>query len=219
MTRAGSGVRGASGVLALLLSSWSATTWADQITVTYSFATTAESWAGNGGTSTTNTYQAGIGNAAGDLESSITGTNKNDAVAGWVLSGVTWQTLGVPSGATVTSVDGRYDWQCSTYTLGDPASASGDLTVTDSVDANSTTLETGVTFAGTTAFATRNASGAVNMPAALGPSGTSIKIKLIGVLKTPTGPGSPKTVTRQMDNVVLVINYTPARHRLIVIQR
>lgn len=180
---------------------------ADQTIKTYAFATTSESWTGNDGTDTTDTYRSDVGNLAGCLETTVTGKNKINVTAGWLISGISWENLGVPAGAAIVSVDGNYDWQCSNYTNGQSTSASGNLTVTDASDGNETTLETGTTFSSTTTWATRNLTAAVAMPAALQASDTSIKIKLLGNLRTSAGSAG---VARQMDNVVLTINYTLA---------
>lgn len=181
------------------------------LTKTFNFATGSEGWVGNDGADTTDSYQSDDGNPAGSLQSMITGGNKTNANAGWYISGITWESLGVPAGSTINSVDGKYDWRCSEYNRGDPDSASGNLFITDSADGNSTTLETRVTFSGTTSWATRNATGAVSIPVTLQASNTGIKIKLLGRLETRSSSGGsgPPTVTRRMDTVVLVINYTP----------
>ncbi len=176
------------------------------LTKTYSFLSTSETWAGNAGTGTTDTYQAAAGNPAGALQSRISGRNVVNATAGWLITGITWESLGIPAGATITSVDGYYDWSCTEWTSGNAASASGDLVITDSVDGNATTLETGVTFGALTAWSTRNATAAVAIPAALQASSTSIKIKLLGNLQTLAVNGA--AVARQMDNIVLVITYS-----------
>lgn len=178
---------------------------ASQTIETYAFATTSESWTGNDGVSTTDTYRSDVGNLAGCLQTSVAGKNKTNTTAGWLISGISWEDLGVPAGATVNSVDGNYDWQCSDYTNGQSTSTSGNLTVTDASDGNETTLETGTTFGSTTTWATQNLTAAVAMPAALQASNTSIKIKLLGNLRTSAGSAG---VARQMDNVVLTINYT-----------
>lgn len=190
---------------------------AGQVVYTYNFASTSESWTGVVLADITNTYESGAGNPAGSLQSRIYGKNKNRTGVGWLLSGVTWEDLGVPVGATVDSVDGKFDWSCTEYNVGVNTSSSGDLTITDSADANSTTLETAVTFSGTTAYATLNSTGTVSMPAALQASSTSIKIKILGILRT--GNNVAAAVTRQMDTVVLTINYTEAAggRRIIIV--
>ncbi|HBG81515.1 TPA: hypothetical protein DDW69_01600 [candidate division CPR2 bacterium] len=181
-------------------------TEAASVVKSYAFDTTDESWVGNGGAFTIDTYQSGAGNPAGALETRISGKNKINATAGWLLSGVTWESLGIPAGATVNSVDGQFDWRCSEYTTGSSASASGDLTITDVADGNITTVENGVTFGVTTSWATRNGSTAINLPAALKPSNTTIKIKLLGNLQT--GNSVSAAVARQIDNISLLIDYT-----------
>lgn len=181
------------------------------LTKTFNFATGSEGWVGNDGADTTDSYQSGDGNPAGSLQSRITGGNNTNANAGWYISGITWESLGIPAGSAINSVDGKYDWRCSEYNRGDPDSASGNLFITDSADGNSTTLETRVTFSGTTSWATRNATGAVSIPVTLQASNTGIKIKLLGRLETrsSSGGGGSPAVTRRMDTVVLIIDYTP----------
>jgi len=187
--------------------------WAAEAPYTYDFVTTAEYWTGKGGDYTTDTYQDSGGNPDGCLETSVVNKNQQNTNAGWYVdddgSGagtLTWEDLGVPQGATVTQVDGKYDWQCSNADNVQTSSASGDLFITDSSDGNATTLETGETFGTTTSWATKNGTGPVNMPAGLQDSNTSIKIKLLGNLRTSSGKTGG--VIRQMDNVVLTITYT-----------
>lgn len=169
------------------------------VTKTYLYATTSESWAGLFGANTTGTSTAGY------LTTTVSGRKSTDATAGWELTGVTWETLGVPAGATVTSVDGSYSWYCSAYTTG-ASSESGTLTVTDSANGNAATLETGLAFTATTTTAGRNASAAIAIPAAIQPSNSAIKIRLLGSIAT--GNAAAATVTRVSDNVSLIINYT-----------
>jgi hypothetical protein len=173
---------------------------------TYTFDTTSQGWAGNGGSNITDTYRSDVGNPAGSLETKITGRNsRQDNTAGWTISGITWEDLGVPSGATVTHVDGNYDWRISEWDTGHTDSASGDLFITDNTDGNSTTLETGVTVSGTTSWATRNATGAIAIPSAIQAYNTSIKIKLLGTLRNANSASA--VVARQMDNIALTITY------------
>ncbi|GFE57394.1 CxxxxCH/CxxCH domain-containing protein [Geobacter sp. AOG1] len=167
-------------------------------TYSYTFTGGAAGWTGVTGTNTATAYSANT------LTTTISGRNRADANVGWQVSGITWESLGVPAGATVTAVDGAYDWQCSTYTTG-ASSSSGNLTITDAADGNSTTLESETLFASTTTVATRNATGAVAVPAALQASNSSIKIKLLGTLAT--GNSGTASVVRVSDNVALTITY------------
>jgi hypothetical protein len=173
---------------------------------TYSFNTTADGWTGNGGTSTTDSYQSAAGNPAGALQSSITGRNQNNATAGWYIAGMTWEDLGVPVGAEINSVNGSYDWRCSNWNVGNTTSNSGELYITDSGGGNKTTLESPLTFSGTTAWATRDAGGYISVPAAIAHHDSAIIISLIGTLRTASNAAA--NVTRQMDNIYLSIDYT-----------
>lgn len=170
------------------------------VTKTYLYATTSETWTGLFATAeTTGTSNLGY------LTTKVTGRKVTDATAGWELTGVTWETLGVPAGATVNSVDGSYSWYCSQYLTG-AASNSGDLTITDAANANAATLEAGVAFSATTTTAARNASAAIAIPAAIQPSASAIKVRLLGSIVT--GNSGTASVTRVSDNVSLTINYT-----------
>lgn len=72
------------------------------VTKTFAFLSNAESFSPTGGVNSTLIWSSSVGNPAGSLESSVSGRNKTDADY-WEWTG-TWEQLGVPVGATVTSV-------------------------------------------------------------------------------------------------------------------
>ncbi|WP_459813917.1 CxxxxCH/CxxCH domain c-type cytochrome [Geotalea toluenoxydans] len=181
---------------------------AGSVIKTYVFTTTSESWTGNAGISTTDTNVTTGGNPGGAIQSRIVGKNKLNSAAGWYLTGITWESLGVPAGSIITSVNASYDWRCSENVLGDPTSESGDYILSDATDGNPTTLVTGTPFSATTSWATRSATG-IAVPAALQPSNSSIKLSVLGVLDTTAD--TTAAVTRMLDNISLTITYsTPA---------
>ena len=73
------------------------------VTKTFSFTSNAESWQNTGGNAdTTLAWSSTGGNTGGCISSRILGRNKTaDPI--WFYSG-TWESMGVPSGATVTHI-------------------------------------------------------------------------------------------------------------------
>ena len=141
----------------------------------------------------------------GSLEVNNSTKNKNSQWQ-WDFSGITWESLGVPPGAVVTSVDGKYNHKADTFTFGDNASNSGDLIVYKSNGSTViATLENAITYSGTTSWAMRDALGSVAIPAASQPSNTNIILTIEGKAYTNNTNGA--SVILRQDQIVLTITY------------
>ena len=187
--------------------------YADQTTKTYSFPSDTESWSATacGAAGATCIWQSGAGSPAnGSLEEPETRKNKGGTWT-WQLSGITWENIGVPSGATVTAVDGSYNHTMATCTDCNTtgSNTSGTLSIRDSGDtATVATLETAVSYTGAAGWASRNASGAQSIGASYQASNTAVIIRLSGSIQTNNVTGA-QAVIRQ-DEISLTITYTPA---------
>src|SRR3989338_5488776 len=187
--------------------------YADSTTKTYTFDSTAESWSATacGAAGATCIWQSSDGSPAnGSLEEPETRKNKGGTWI-WQLSGITWESLGVPSGATVTDVDGSYNHTMATCTDCNTtgSNTSGTLSIRDSGDtATVATLETAVSYTGAAGWASRNASGSQSVGAAYQASNTGIILRLSGSIQTNNVTGA-QAVIRQ-DEISLTITYTPA---------
>jgi len=186
--------------------------YADSTTKTYSFPSDAESWSATacGAAGATCIWQTGDGSPAnGSLEEPETRKNKGGTWT-WQLSGITWESLGVPSGAIVTAVDGSYNHTMATCTDCDTtgSNTSGTLLIRDSGDtATVATLETAVSYTGAATWASRDASSAQSIGASYQASNTSIILRISGSIQTNNVNGA-QAVIRQ-DEIALVITYTP----------
>jgi len=183
--------------------------YADSATKTYTFNADAEGWTNTacGAPGATCQWLSSDGSPAnGSLNGSETRKNKSGTYT-WELSSITWESLGVPSGATVTEVDGSYNHKAAVCTS--CVSTSGDLLVRDSGDtATIVTLETAVSYSVATSWAARNASGVQSVGASYQASNTGIILRITGTLGN-ANVGGASTDIRQ-DQISLTITYTPA---------
>jgi hypothetical protein len=92
---------------------------ADTQPKTFTFETTAESFLGTAGSGdSTLSYNSGIGNPFGALESRIYGRKSGPDANYWEWTG-TWEDLGVPSGGTVTQIRVNAGYtRCTEYNVG-----------------------------------------------------------------------------------------------------
>src|SRR3989344_5385258 len=186
--------------------------YADSTTKTYSFPANTEGWSATacGAAGATCIWQSSAGSPAnGSLEEPEIRKNKGGTWT-WQLSGITWESLGVPSGATVTAIDGSYNHTMATCTdchiTG--GNTSGTLSIRDSGDtATVATLETAVSYTGAAAWTSRNASGAQSIGASYQASDTSIILRLSGSIQT-NNVNNATAIIRQ-DEISLTITYTP----------
>jgi prepilin-type N-terminal cleavage/methylation domain-containing protein len=151
----------------------------------------------------------------GDIQETHT-TRNSSRPWQWELSGITWEDLGVPAGATVNNVNGSYSHRvASAVNMNTTAgnNTSGALTIRDGALGTTTvaTLESALSYTSATAtsWAVRNATGAVTPGVAYRASSTPIRIRLAGNIRT-TNVANPNVILRQ-DQITLVINYTPGQ--------
>lgn len=186
---------------------------ADGVTKTYTFTSDAESWSATacGASGASCSWQSGDGSpASGSIEESETRKNKGGTWT-WDLSSITWESLGVPAGATVTAVDGSYNHKMATCTSCNTSggNTSGTLLIRDSGDtATIATLETAVTYTGATTWTGRNASGAQSVGASYQTSTTGIILRISGGIQTNNTTGA--TAVIRQDQISFVITYTPS---------
>lgn len=88
------------------------------VSKTFTFDSSLSGWTVSGGDSdTTLQYSSTGGNTGGCLYSRLYGRNKS-ADPHWYYTG-TWESLGVPPGATVTNIQLLgFDWRCSVWNVG-----------------------------------------------------------------------------------------------------
>lgn len=178
---------------------------------TFTFAADTESWTATscGAAGGTCAWQSSDGSPAnGSLEESETRKNKGGTWT-WDLSGITWESLGVPAGGVVTSVDGSYNHIMATCTSCNTSggNTSGTLSIHDSGDTTTlATLETAVSYTGATSWAARNASGTQAIGASYQASTTGIILRLSGGIQTNNTTGA--TAVIRQDQISLTITYT-----------
>ncbi len=187
---------------------------ASPVVKSFSFNTDLENWAFNagGGTSlassrdTTEDSPNDTNAGTGVLQSRRTGKNIKDGVPYWEWGNgtLTWEDVGVPVGATVTSVDLDYDWKCSEYTTGANTSSTGpaELRSADGTTIRGT-FSLVETFGATSVWATKNGSALTGLSDA---SNTAIRLR-IGA-NPETGNSSSAAVTLRQDWIVVTITYT-----------
>src|SRR3989344_3249753 len=149
-----------------------------ELTKTYSFPSDSESWPNTAcgqAPGASCAWVSGDGSpASGSLGESETRKGKSGTWT-WQLSSITWESLGVPAGATITNVDGSYNHTMAACTACGTTNTSGNFLIRDSGDtATIATLETAVTYSGAAAWAARNASGAQSIGASYQASNTGI---------------------------------------------
>lgn len=181
-----------------------------------SFPYTSEggTWATVLGANTTASMVSSGGNGTGNgyAQLSISGSSRTNA--NYLQWQGPWTALGVPAGATVSSVQVTHAWICTTYTTG-ASSRSGPQTFFDS--ANSTAIvsaqDTNVsTFSGVTASYADRASITMTVLAAYQPAATSITFRLNGNLAT--GASSSAVVRLRQSNIRITVTYTAANTSL-----
>ena len=181
-----------------------------------SFPYTSEggTWATVLGANTTASMVSSGGNGTGNgyAQMAISGSAKTNA--NYFRWQGPWTALGVPTGATVSSVQVTHAWLCSAYVTGF-SSSSGPQTFFDSV--NTTAIvspqDTNVsTFSGTSASYTDRASTTMTVLAAYQPATTGITLRLNDNLVT--GASGSAAVTLRQSNVRVTVNYTAANTSL-----
>ncbi|MCG2690981.1 IPT/TIG domain-containing protein, partial [Candidatus Parcubacteria bacterium] len=152
-------------------------------------------------------FIAADGNPAGSMFAKIAGRNKR-SVGYWKKS-LTWEDMGVPAGAAVTGVDGRFDVRIAQET--NPAAHSVGLKIFDSTDAI-TVLSGGAADAETefdpnsSSWITRNIDGTKTIDPAYQSSNTSVTIRMREYVNSGNSAVASSEV--RVDNAAFVITYT-----------
>jgi len=185
---------------------------ADQVTYTISFATDYEgfSWVSTKCTGTcTQGWYDGDGNPADSVYAKVTERNKvNEGYH--KKNTLTWENMGVPAGATVTSIDGKFDVKnaqethAATHAIGTYLYDSADTT---NILTGGVTLESDFDPT-STSWVTINADTAKNVDSAYQASNTTVSIRIKENVASGNNASAASDI--RVDNVVLVINYTPA---------
>lgn len=176
----------------------------------FSFTSTGDrqnwSFSTGGGAALVQTYE-NVADSPNDTDASNylvrvarTGRNKSDGTPEFIYAG-SWESLGVPAGATVTAVNLSFDWQCSNYITG-ATSDVGPAILTSSSDVTLGTFSSSSSFSSTTSWATKTGTQITGLSQA---SSTSIKLK-IGT-NPKTGNASNAAVYLDIDWVVVTITY------------
>lgn len=178
---------------------------------TYNFTSDAQGWVAGGDTPNTVLEWSGSGgNPTGCFKNEITGRNKS-ADADWSLT-TTWEALGVPVGASVTSIklDG-VDWRCSVWLEGHATTPSEFrsflLNQSDAITLITSMSNNQGGILGTTSYAT--VSGVdMAIPSEFQPSSTTVN--LMADLYLRTANTGTTNVTILVDNVIFTITYSAA---------
>lgn len=175
------------------------------VTKTFSFATNTESFVATAGANSTLTFDSGIGNPAGSLKARIAGRNKNN-LNYWEWTG-TWESLGVPTGSTVTAIRVSAGYtRCTEYATGQPSTI-GPYELYDNTPTLQATLWSGRNIGATdAAWVAVGGQLDQSVPSAIQPSNSTIRLRLSDSLAT--GASNTAAVTTYDDEVSFVITYT-----------
>ena len=161
---------------------------------------------------------------SGGCDTSLTNTTASDGAQGTVVTStcigrndtpvvkwtktLTWESMGVPSGATVTQVDGNFKYRVAQETHS-AVQAMGVMQLRDSGDSAAcaaSDLEASFDPGAVNAnYTTRDTSGAINVSAGCDTSATSVTIRLDMTPKT--GNNASATSELRADDVSLTITY------------
>jgi hypothetical protein len=176
------------------------------VTKTFSFVSNAEGWASTGGTAdTTLGWVASGGNTGGCLSSRIFGRNKS-ADPLWFYEG-TWESMGVPTGATVTNIKLLgFDWRCSEWNVGNTTTQiRASLLMNSDATVQIAQLSTNEpTVSGTTTYAA--ITGTIqSVGASYQASNTTVRLRFDIYLRSANNASA--AVTLLMDNFSVEITY------------
>lgn len=136
-------------------------------------------------------------------EVSLTGKSKSSS--GYAQWSGTWETLGVPAGATVSGVQMSYDWRCSAFTTG----GTGNILLKSELDLGGATsgffFSSNLSITGTTSYATRTGQNLTG-PAITTPSSVSVAIRQDASLVT--GSSNSAVVTVHFTYMSVTVTYT-----------
>lgn len=173
------------------------------VTKRFSFATTSESWTGTS-MPTTGSYDSTVGNPAGSLK--LTNTGSMGSGTGYMEWSGTWQTLGVPAGQTVQSIQVTSAYERVDAVPSSKPATIGPFLLLDptSGTAIGTLVPSRVVSAVDSGWVTRSGL-AVPVQTAFQPSGTTIKLRWSATMQFGAG-----TTTAHGDEFNLSIVYGAA---------
>ena len=183
-------------------------TWSQQLpdmadlVKTFSFAADSESFVftSTSGDSTGVWLSSDGDPANGSLSSTIAGRKKSDT-AHWDLTGITWESLGVPAGSTVTGVSvASCNHRCSVWVSGSTASLES-ISLVDG--ANTIELAGSASYTGTTAWTNVTGAGATGLSLA---SDNSISIAI--ATATLTSNTGTTDITLLQDELTFTVTYS-----------
>lgn len=161
------------------------------------------------------------GNPVNSVKTTCVG--RNDAPTSTWKKALTWQAMGVTAGNNVTQVDGKYDHAIITRTH-TSTPATGPLEIWNSGDtatcmaSDPEALLQYASGTGGTSWATRDATGAVNVNAGCQASTTTVTVRV--AIRPNTGNNASATTQVNVDNLVLVITeVTPSGRSRVIISR
>jgi hypothetical protein len=177
------------------------------LTVTYTFDTGLDGWTLTPGTNVTMSRITTDGDPGlGSIQSSLATKNNNRASV--MTRDQTWESLGVPAAATVTTFQMNYRWRCTTYTSGGTANDVGPAELrnpgNNSVQATSSTA---LGFTATSAWAGRTGT-AVAVPQAFAAATSNVRFALGNNLNTANVSGA--SVVALQDQIVITVEYFTA---------
>lgn len=176
------------------------------LTKTFVFLSDAEGFMATVNTGITLAYSSTVGNPPGSLEAKTINKNQVALENWWEWTG-TWESLGVPAGAIVTSVRlMSASTRCSSRSSHATITQIGPYELRDSASALVGTLWAGRTAsAAETAWVATATQTAVAVPSHT--SGTTVKIRLADTIATGGGGGSAN-VAMHDDQLSLEVTYT-----------
>jgi len=185
-----------------------------EVTKNFSFNSTLENWIftpSNSAVGTRDTTEDSSNDpnaGTGVLQNRTTGKNQNTAGSYWEWgdgSTLTWESLGVPAGATVTAVNLDYDWKVSEFNTGKTNSV-GPAELRDSGGTGLTgTFSVALDFSTTTSWAERTGTVITGLSDV---SNTLIRLRITG--NTSTGNSASGAVTLRQDWIQVTVTYTIA---------
>ena len=202
------------------LLSWPGEARADETTFTVPFASDLESFSYvsetcTGGGTCTQGHTAADGNPAGSLYVRVQGKNKTNA--GYFHRALTWEDMGAPAGATVTQVNGYFDYRHVTDSHAVTGYPLLGLKIYNSAETISIMESSGVPVDLETEFdpggvsaswATRDTDGNRDVNSSYQASDTTVNLRVRMDTRAGNNNGADSQV--RMDQLVFVITYTPA---------
>lgn len=195
--------------LILLIACAALLAWAATTTYTQGFDT-GHGWAytqvGCNATCTSGDVADGQTNSSGVFAKVSTTQNGNRALTGYFSKAFTWENLGVPSGATVTTVDGEWYSRGVNTLTGCSATSTAGMQIFDSanaIEATASALEPNLNVSGDAAWTNHNPTGAIAVLAANQASTTTVTLRFN--LNPATNSGSGNACELRGDEYKLTI--------------